>query len=314
MPTPCRRLRSSWLGQTLESRVLILLTDGRDVRSLASWDEAVRAAKRRRSSSTRSPSAMRSGPAGAPRPGDRRHRLPEPDPAALANVYRRIGAELDRTWQMSYTTAARPGERSPSRWARENGHGLTVTLPGRAQGARRRLAAGLARSTAPAAACCCSSSRSHPSSSWPSARRRPPARGACQAPRAGAHRPRGTPSGEGSKRRRPTIAVFLAGARPAPPWPAPVRARGAAGRDRRRSRLGYDGRRRRDPPVDPAAHPRSDGRSGVAFVVLILFAGRAGRPVRRSSTTSGRDVSARSRTSFRTCSARSRRRSGSATA
>ena len=97
-------------GQT--SRVLILLTDGRDVRSLASWDEAVKAAKKANvvvypivlGDADRAPLAQLARATGGTV-------YTSPTSQELASAYHRIGAELRRTWRLSYTTAARPGDK-----------------------------------------------------------------------------------------------------------------------------------------------------------------------------------------------------------
>jgi tight adherence protein B len=119
-------------SQTLPGRVLVLLTDGRDVRSLATFKEALASAHR--SDVVVYAIAL----------GDARHRPLEQlakgtggafyssaTPAALASIYRKIGAELDRTWRISYTTAARPGEKIAITVGSKDGPGRTVAVPGR---------------------------------------------------------------------------------------------------------------------------------------------------------------------------------------
>lgn len=107
-------LAAQQLGaQPLPGRVLVLLTDGRDVSSKADLDEAIAAARRARAGVY--PVAV-AGPQFDPSPllrlarstGGIYHRVGSS--AQLAQVYASIAAELARTWRLRYTTAARPGD------------------------------------------------------------------------------------------------------------------------------------------------------------------------------------------------------------
>jgi tight adherence protein B len=119
-------------SQGLSGRIIILLTDGRDVRSLASWDEAVRAAKKANAviyaialgDANRAPLKQLARATGGAV-------YASPNTNQLAGVYRTIGAELNRTWRMSYTTAARPGETITVRLVGANGRGQSVVIPGK---------------------------------------------------------------------------------------------------------------------------------------------------------------------------------------
>ena len=124
-------LSSDALGaETLASRVLILLTDGQEVSSEASLSAAIAAA--RKAGVTVYPIAIESAsfsPAplkelakatGGRYTGAR-------DSASLVAVYNSIAAELRRTWQLTYTTTARPGEEIRLAGA---GASLTSTIPG----------------------------------------------------------------------------------------------------------------------------------------------------------------------------------------
>jgi tight adherence protein B len=120
--------------QPLAGRVLVLLTDGRDVGSLATLGQAVRAARRANAivytiglgHADRAPlSRLARATGGA--------FYRSATPAALLSIYRRIASDLDRTWTISYTTAARPGEsfsvavgdaKGPT------GRPVSVTVPG----------------------------------------------------------------------------------------------------------------------------------------------------------------------------------------
>ena len=117
--------------QSYPGRVLILLTDGRSVRSLASFDDAVRAARR----AGIVVYAIGLGRAYTPQL-ERLAKLTggqfyaSPRPAALAAIYRRIGRELDHTWRVSYTTGARPGDRISFGIGSPRG-GVSTIVPGK---------------------------------------------------------------------------------------------------------------------------------------------------------------------------------------
>jgi tight adherence protein B len=110
-------------------RVLIVLTDGKDVSSRATLDAAIKAA--RSANVTVYPIAI-AGPEYTPQPlqqlaaatGGSFFRAS--DSGALADVYSRIASQLSRTWQVSYLTAARPGDALK----------LRVTVPGQGAAAR----------------------------------------------------------------------------------------------------------------------------------------------------------------------------------
>jgi tight adherence protein B len=117
--------------QTYQGRVLILLTDGRSVRSLATFDDAVRSARR----AGVVVYAIGLGHAYTPRlvrlanlTGGKFYASASPE--ALAAIYRRIGSELDRTWRISYTTGARPGD-TLSLGIGSPKSGTSLVLPGR---------------------------------------------------------------------------------------------------------------------------------------------------------------------------------------
>jgi tight adherence protein B len=121
-------------SQTYPGRVLILLTDGRNVRSLATYGDAVRSARR----AGVVVYAIALGHAYS-RPLRRLARstggsfYTSDTPAALAAIYRRIGSELDRTWRVSYTTGARPGDTISVSVGSPKG-GRRAVVPGRAAG------------------------------------------------------------------------------------------------------------------------------------------------------------------------------------
>jgi hypothetical protein len=109
--------------------VLILLTDGRDVRSLATFDDAVRSAggrdrglrDRPRSRLHAAARRLANSPAASSTPARARRRS--------RAIYHRIGGELDRTWRISYTTGARPVTGSPLGIG--SAPAPSVVLPGR---------------------------------------------------------------------------------------------------------------------------------------------------------------------------------------
>ncbi len=100
--------------ESLEARVIILLTDGDDVSSEAGLGQALAAANAAGASvyaigiESRGfrPDALRRLAGGT---GGRY--FAAHDSGALAAVYASIAGELARTWQLSYVTSARPGER-----------------------------------------------------------------------------------------------------------------------------------------------------------------------------------------------------------
>ncbi|HEY2937190.1 MAG TPA: VWA domain-containing protein [Gaiellaceae bacterium] len=100
-------------GNQLPGRVIILLTDGHDVSSSASLDQAIAAAKKAHASiypigigsSDFDPSALLALARGT---NGTYHSAASS--SALEQVYASIGAELGRTWQLGYDTTARPGE------------------------------------------------------------------------------------------------------------------------------------------------------------------------------------------------------------
>ena len=118
-------------SQGLTGRVLILLTDGRDVRSLASWSEALKAAKKANvvvypialGDADRAPLAQLARATGGTV-------YTSPTSRQLASAYHRIGAELKRTWRLSYTTAARPGDKITVSIVRPHGPSESVVVPG----------------------------------------------------------------------------------------------------------------------------------------------------------------------------------------
>jgi tight adherence protein B len=117
--------------QALSGRVLILLTDGRDVGSVASWNEAVRAA--REANAVAYVVALgdaRKAPLNRLARATGGRVYVSPTPQALAAAYAKIGAELKRTWRLSYTTAARPGDTIDVSLVRPRGPSMSVVIPG----------------------------------------------------------------------------------------------------------------------------------------------------------------------------------------
>jgi tight adherence protein B len=122
--------------------VIIVLTDGRDVSSTATLADAVVAARRAHAaiytigiaSHQFDPTALR-----ALAVGTNGSYHPASSTATLGGVYSAIAAELSRTWQLAYYTAARPGDSVTVR----------VDVPGAGSAARsfaapRTIDAGLA--------------------------------------------------------------------------------------------------------------------------------------------------------------------------
>ena len=100
-------------SEPLPGRILIVLTDGRDVSSKATLEDAVAAA--REAGAAVYPIAIE-GPQFSPEPlqeiadATGGHYFGAASSAALGSVYNSLAEELRRTWQLEYVTAARPGE------------------------------------------------------------------------------------------------------------------------------------------------------------------------------------------------------------
>ena len=130
-------------AQPQRARVLVLLTDGRDLGSLARLPSAVRAA--RRAGVIVYPIAIGSADARplrtlATATGGRLYT--SASTATLADVFPRIENELKRTWAVSYATTARPGDAIV---VRAEGEGGQATLPERCPGKRRSASARCSR-------------------------------------------------------------------------------------------------------------------------------------------------------------------------
>ena len=112
------------------ARVLVLLTDGQEVSSDASLDQAIAAAREANvavyaigiesPSFRRAPLERLAAETGGRYVGAK-------GTAALYGVYAALAEELRRTWQVSYLTAARPGERLKLEAA---GTSVTTIVPG----------------------------------------------------------------------------------------------------------------------------------------------------------------------------------------
>ena len=101
-------------AEPLPSRVIILLTDGRDVSSAAALDDAIEAA--RAAGASVYPIAIE-GPEFSPAPlralasATGGSYYGAVSSAALTEIYAAVSKELARTWRLEYVTSARPGER-----------------------------------------------------------------------------------------------------------------------------------------------------------------------------------------------------------
>jgi len=117
-------------GQNVPGRVLVLLTDGRDLGSTATLGSALRAAQKADvvidaiALGDADPTPLKKLAAGTGGSF-----FSSPTPAALSAVYQRVGVELDHTWSISYTTNSLPGERIVLAVGSAHGSSKTVELP-----------------------------------------------------------------------------------------------------------------------------------------------------------------------------------------
>jgi von Willebrand factor type A domain-containing protein len=123
-------------------RVLVLVTDGQETTSHATLDGAIRAARRAHvsvypvaiESTSFSPAPLKLL---ASRTGGTYHGARSS--AALTSIYATISAELQRTWQLQYVTAARPGDHIDIK-VTAPGHGTagaTATVAGKVAASQR---------------------------------------------------------------------------------------------------------------------------------------------------------------------------------
>ena len=123
---------SNLKAQPLPGRVLVLLTDGHDVRSLASFGQALNAAKRANMVVyTIALGNTLNAPLRRLAAGTGGSFYSTPTAAALSNVYQQVSSELDHTWKVSYTTTARPGDRLSISVGSSDGASTTLVAPGR---------------------------------------------------------------------------------------------------------------------------------------------------------------------------------------
>jgi len=112
-----------------QTRILVLLTDGRDLHSRSSLAEAKAAAQQANvivfAIAAGSHAAIAPLRALAAATGGRVFKAS--DPSALGVTYRALGRELARSWQISYLTRARPGDRLELR-LRSGGNSSTTPL------------------------------------------------------------------------------------------------------------------------------------------------------------------------------------------
>jgi tight adherence protein B len=127
-------------AQAVPGRVLILLTDGRDVRSLANLGQALRAAQQANiivytiALGHAAPGPLRRLAAGT---GGSFYL--SPTPRALSSIYKQIAGELNHIWKVSYTTNARPGDHIAIAVGSRHGSSRSLELPGRRSAPYRPL-------------------------------------------------------------------------------------------------------------------------------------------------------------------------------
>lgn len=121
-------------AEQLLGRVIVVLTDGRDTSSDRSFDEAVAAAREAGAAvyAVAIESAEFSGePLRALARETGGSYYGTGSSTALASAYDRLAAELRRTWQVEYVTAARPGERVVLKASAKGESGSsTLVVPG----------------------------------------------------------------------------------------------------------------------------------------------------------------------------------------
>lgn len=132
-------LSASRLGRmTNGARILVLVTDGRDVGSRTTLEQAIAAAKQANvavysiaagAAADRQPLAQLGSATGG--------RLYDAaNTAGLSETYESISRELDRTWQITYLTRARPPDRvAVTVGAAGSAATQTIEVPGQADGA-----------------------------------------------------------------------------------------------------------------------------------------------------------------------------------
>ena len=123
-------------------RVILLVTDGRDVSSHATLERAEAAARAARATvyavgikgqqfSAKALTAIAARTGGVYRAAA--------SSRALATIYGAIARELRRTWQLDYLTAGRPGDRLQLVVGGDGAAGAQLTLPGEPPGGSRGL-------------------------------------------------------------------------------------------------------------------------------------------------------------------------------
>lgn len=116
--------------QNVPGRVLVLLTDGRDLGSKATLGTALRAAQRADVViDTIALGHADSTPLKRLAAGTGGSFYSSPTPAALSGVYQQVGKELDHTWSVAYTTNSLPGEQILLAVGSAHGPSRTVDLP-----------------------------------------------------------------------------------------------------------------------------------------------------------------------------------------
>jgi tight adherence protein B len=119
-------------AQTLPGRVLVVLTDGRDIGSIATFDDALRAARRAHVVVYAiALGRVRAKPLRQLAQGTGGALYVSPKPSDLKRVFQKIGTDLNRTWGVSYTTAARPGDSIAVSVGSPKGPERSAVIPGK---------------------------------------------------------------------------------------------------------------------------------------------------------------------------------------
>jgi tight adherence protein B len=127
-------------AQGIPGRVLVVLTDGHDIGSIATLDDALRVARRAHVVVYAiALGHVRAKPLRQLAQGTGGALYVSPTPRDLERVFQKIGTDLNRTWGISYTTSARPGDSIAVALGSAKGPERSAVIPGRSSSSNRSL-------------------------------------------------------------------------------------------------------------------------------------------------------------------------------